>query len=79
MTHEEAVTRCAQLNRDSDGKQHWFIREMDDGEWELVSVTVEGFRRPDPLKASEAARPQPSEPPDPRPSIVRNIAPFGPG
>jgi hypothetical protein len=50
-----------------------------DGGWEIVSVLLEGFRHTDPLKASIETKPKPSEPPDPRPSIFRNIPPFGPG
>lgn len=50
-----------------------------DREWEVVSLLVEGFRRPDPLKATIETKPQPAEPPDPRPAIFRNIPPFGPG
>ena len=79
MTREEAETRCAALNRDGDGARQWFAKEKGDGEWEIVSIVVEGRRRPDPLKASIETRPKPSEPPDPRPAIFRNIPPFGPG
>jgi hypothetical protein len=79
MTREEAVARCADLNRDAEGARQWFAKEMDDGEAEVVSVLVDGFRRPDPLKASIETKPKPAGPPDPRPAIFRNIPPFGPG
>lgn len=79
MTHDQAVERCEQLNRQGDGSEHWFPRQTAEGEWELVSVAVDAFRHPDPLKTSTEARPEPQEPPDPRPSIFRNIPPFGPG
>jgi hypothetical protein len=79
MTREEAVARCAELNREGDGAQQWFPKEKTDGEWEIVSIVVEGFRRPDPLKASIETKPKPAAPPDPRPAIYRNIPPFGPG
>jgi hypothetical protein len=79
MTHEEALARCAELNRAREGGRKWFARQNVDGEWDVVSVLVEGFRSADPLKASIETRPEPSEPPDPRPSIFRNIPPFGPG
>ena len=79
MTREEAVTRSAELNRAGEGGRQWFPKESDDGQWEVVSLLVEGFRRPDPLKASIETKPQPAEAPDPRPAIFRNIPPFGPG
>lgn len=79
MTREEAVARCAELNRDGTGGRQWFARRNDDGEWEIVSVVVEGLRRSDPLKASIETKPEPREQPDPRPAIFRNIPPFGPG
>lgn len=79
MTREEAVARCAELNRAAEGGRRWFPKENHDGDWEIVSVVAEGLRRPDQLKASIETRPKPSEPPDPRPAIFRNIPPFGPG
>jgi hypothetical protein len=79
LTREEAVARCAELNRDGEGGQRWFAKKRDDGEWEIVSVAAPGFRRVDPLKATVEAKPKPAEPPDPRPAIFRNIPPFGPG
>jgi hypothetical protein len=79
MTREEAVARCAELNRAAEGGRRWFPKERHDGEWDVVSLLVEGFRRTDPLKASIESKPQPAEPPDPRPTIFRNIPPFGPG
>ena len=79
VTQEEAVARCTELNRTREGGRHWFAKQDVDGEWELVSVLLEGFRQTDPLKASIETKPKPSEPPDPRPSIFRNIPPFGPG
>lgn len=79
MTREEAVGGWAELNRDGGGARQWFAKEKDDGEWEIVSILVKGFRRPDPLKASIETKPKPAAPPDPRPAIFRNIPPFGPG
>lgn len=78
MTHEQASERCAELNRQG-GAEHWFPRETPDGDWEIVSVAVDGFRPRDPLKETTEARPEPRDEPDPRPSIFRNIPPFGPG
>jgi hypothetical protein len=77
MTHEEAIARCAELNRTGNPEQHWFPREGADGEWEVVSVTAEGIRRRDPLKATIEAKPRPREQPDPRPANFRNVPPFG--
>jgi hypothetical protein len=79
MTREEAVARCAQLNQNDEDGRHWLARQNNDGEWEVVSVRVAGLGRPDGLKASIETKPKPSEPPDPRPAIFRNIPPFGPG
>jgi hypothetical protein len=79
VTHDEAIARCAELNQTAEGGQHWFAKQADDGEWEVVSVRSDGFRRSDPLKATVEAKPKPAEQPDPRPTIFRNIPPFGPG
>jgi hypothetical protein len=79
MTREEAATRCDQLNREGEGGRHWFPKQNADGDWVIVSVDAKGFRRPDPLKASIETKPKPQEPSDPRPTIFRNIPPFGPG
>ena len=57
-----------------------FTRATDDGDWELVSVTVEGFHRPYLLKASEEASirsPRTRRIRDPR--SFGNIPPVGPG
>lgn len=79
MTREEAVARCAELNRAAEGGQQWFAKQKGDGDWQIVSVVAAGLRRRDPLKASIETKPKPTEPPDPRPAIFRNIPPFGPG
>lgn len=78
MTREEAVARCAELNRDGESGRQWFPKEKSDGDWAIVSVAGQGVRRSEPLKASIETKPKPTEPPDPRPAIFRNIPPFGP-
>ncbi len=78
MTHEQAAARCEQLNREEDGDRHWFAHEVGPDEWEVVSVTAPGLPHHGPLKESVASRPEPDAP-DPRPSLMRNIPPWGPG
>jgi hypothetical protein len=76
VTREEADARCTELN-EAGGPGHWLVREREGGEWSVVRVDlpgVEGTRGP--LKESTEARPRP-EPDDPRPSIMRNIPPYG--
>ena len=77
MTHEEATARCDQLNLGEDGERHWFVKQTGPEEWQVVSVTAPGLHGHGPLKEGQEARPRP-EAPDPRPSIVRNIPPYGP-
>jgi hypothetical protein len=79
MTHEQAIARCAQLNRDEDGERRWFVRQAGDEDWEIVSVVAPGLHRLGPLKEGVESKPRPSEPPDPRPTIIRNIPPYGAG
>jgi hypothetical protein len=79
MTRDEAVARSEALNRETTDDRHWLPRQVAPGEWEVVAVSGTGFRSPGPLKETSEARPRPSEPPDPRPSIFRNIPPYGAG
>lgn len=79
MTHEQAVAHCAELNADANRERQWFPRQAGPDEWEIVSMTISGFRPTGPSKESVEARPQPTEPPDLRPTIIRNIPPYGPG
>lgn len=75
MTHQEANERCAKLNGELNRERQWFARETAPGDWEIISVAVLGMR---PIKAVVESRPQQHQP-DPRPSIMRNIPPYGPG
>lgn len=79
MTHDAAIARAAQLNRDEQGAQRWFARRTASGDYEVVAVTGAGFPGPGELKATVVSKPKPTEPPDPRPSLLRNIPPYGPG
>jgi hypothetical protein len=79
MTHEQAIARCAQLNADDNRDREWFPREVGPDDWEIVSVDIPGLRRVGPLNATIESRPRPSEPPDPRTTIIRNIPPYGAG
>ena len=79
MTNEQAIERCRQLNADENREQEWFPRQVGPGDWEVVSVAIPGVQPRGPLKESVESRPRPSEPPDPRPTIIRNIPPYGAG
>ncbi len=79
MTHEQASTRCQQLNADEDRDREWFTRQVEDDDWEIVSVAIPGGHGRGPLKAAVESRPRPSEPADPRPTVIRNIPPYGAG
>ncbi len=79
MTQEEAAAHCAELNRDERAERHWFVRESAHDGWEVVSVTGPGLGRPEGLKSSVESKPQPLQPPDPRPTIIRNVPPYGAG
>jgi hypothetical protein len=79
MTHEQALARCAELNADAEREREWFPKQVGSDDWEVVWVTIPGFNRTGPLKETIESRPRPSEPPDPRPTIIRNIPPYGPG
>jgi hypothetical protein len=77
MTHEEATARCEQLNRDEPGAPRWFVSRAGTDEWHVVTAAMPGSDASGPLQASVESRPVPQNPPDPRPSIIRNIPPFG--
>lgn len=79
MNRDEAAARCAELNREETGERHWFPKQVAAEEWDVVSVSGTGFHPRGPLKETSEARPSPSDPPDPRPSIFRNVPPYGAG
>jgi hypothetical protein len=78
MTHDEAIARCQELNQAPDREQHWFVKQTRPDDWELVSVDVPGRHQRGPLKESTQARPEPAVPPDPRPSVMRDLPAYGP-
>ncbi len=79
MNHDEATAHCAQLNREEAAERHWLVRATGHDEWDVVSVAGAGLGRPGGLRASVESKPEPSAPPDPRPSLIRNIPPYGAG
>jgi hypothetical protein len=74
MTHEQATIRCEQLNREAPGDRRWFVSRAGTEEWHVLSVSTPEVG---PLHASVESRPAPQDPPDPRPSLMRNIPPYG--
>jgi hypothetical protein len=74
MTHAEAAARAEQLNRDAGGGQRWFASQLGSDEWHVVAARLPAKG---PLHETVEARPRPQNPPDPRPSLTRNIPPYG--
>lgn len=79
MTHDDAIARAAELNREGHGARRWFARPTDSGGYEVVAVTAPGLPDHGDLKATVVSKPEPSAAPDPRPSLFRNIPPYGAG
>jgi hypothetical protein len=79
MTHDEALVRCQELNSEETGDRHWLPKRLESGDWDVVAISGTGMRPQGPLKESAVARARPSDAPDPRPSIFRNIPPYGAG
>ena len=79
MTRENAIARCEQLNRVETGDRRWFAKQLDGGDWDVVAMSGTGFGPRGPLKEATEAKPSPSDAPDPRPSIFRNVPPYGAG
>jgi hypothetical protein len=79
MTRDAAVGRAAGLNREERGGRHWFVQETAAGDYDVVAVTAPGLRSPGKLTATVVSKPKPSEAPDPRPSLFRNVPPYGAG
>ena len=77
MTHEQATARCEELNRSEQDGRRWFVSRVGTDEWHVVSAELPGSGDQGPLHTSSESRPVPQNPPDPRPSIIRNIPPFG--
>ncbi len=79
MTHDAAVKRAAELNREEQGGRHWFAQETAAGDYDVVAVTAPGLASRGKLTATVVSKPKPNEPPDPRPSLFRNVPPYGAG
>lgn len=82
MTRNEAENRAGRLNRESaDRAEHHWIAQRAGGEgWRVVRVSVPGMRfTADPLHESTQMVSRLEEPPDPRPLLIRQIPPYGPG
>jgi hypothetical protein len=77
MTRDEAIEEAARRNAVQSESGVWSAKEGDDATWGLVHVTAPGLARIRPTGSHEESRPKPAEPPDPRPSIVQNIPPYG--
>jgi hypothetical protein len=79
MTRDAATQRAAELNGQEQMGRHWFVREREPGDYEVVAVNTPGLSTHGELHASIVAKPKPTEAPDPRPSLFRNIPPYGAG
>ncbi len=79
MTRDEATRRAEELNREETGDRHWLPRLLAPDEWAVVAISGTGFRPTGPVTEGSEARPRPSDAPDPRPSIFRNVPPYGAG
>lgn len=74
MRHEEAEAERQRRQRD-DHEHTYVLREQPSGEWEVVRINV-----PRPTSDAVAERGEPAAPSeDPRPSLIRQIPPYGPG
>jgi hypothetical protein len=73
MLHEEAEAERDRLQR-ADRANSYVLRERPDGAWEIVRIGV-----PRPAEGLKAERGNPTDPPpDQRPSLIRQIPPYGP-
>ncbi len=77
MTRAEAEAQAASRNDQADRDTRWMVRQVTDGEWDVVRMTAPGLGAVRPSGAHTESRPRPEEPADPRPAIFRNIPPYG--
>jgi hypothetical protein len=77
MTREQATIRCEDLNRERQDGQRWFVSQAGTDEWHVVAVALPAAPGAGPRHASIESHPAPQNPPDPRPSLLRNIPPYG--
>ncbi len=79
MTRDEATARAAALNAAATADEHWLPSESAPGDWKVVRLAGHGIGAPRASGAHVESRPRPEEPVDPRPSLLRDIPPYGPG
>jgi hypothetical protein len=77
MTKDDAIAEATRRNADEQEKGLWSAKQGAEGDWGLVHLTAPGLARIRPTGTHEESRPKPSEPADPRPTIVQNIPPYG--
>lgn len=77
MRREEAIDRCAELNRNQGREPQWLARQVAADEWELIAVDGPELRGRDPLKEAVEARPGSSELAEPGSIIARDVPPYG--
>ena len=75
MTREDA-TALAEGHNASDDAGHWFVREREDGEWEVVRV-AESFTRAGETCAGQEPKRGPG--PDPAPTLPGGVSPWAAG
>jgi hypothetical protein len=79
MTRAEAQVEAGRRNREADGAGVWAAQRTDDDEWRVVHLVGGGLQRTRPTGAHVESKPKPPEPDDPRPSLFRNVPPYGAG
>jgi hypothetical protein len=79
MTHTEAQAEAARRNREAEGPGVWAAQRAEDDAWRVVHLVGGGLQRTRPTGAHVESKPKPPEPDDPRPSVFRNIPPYGAG
>jgi hypothetical protein len=79
MTEQEARDLCRRRQAEQPGLRWVAERGGTDGEWVVAKLPGAGAQRIDP-RTVESHKGEPGEVrDDPRPAIVRNIPPYGPG
>jgi hypothetical protein len=81
MTRGQAERRAIELNREHPdrARYRWFAKESPEG-WDVARLRLPAGVRVDPFTATVEAKPRPSEAPDPRPNLWRDVGgPYGGG
>jgi hypothetical protein len=79
MTRDEATARAAERNAAASKDEHWLVKETGPGDWTAVRISGPGVGAMRASGSLTESRPRPETPADPRPGIMQNIPPFGPG